>query len=43
MVQISCFQDRIRDADVENRPADTEGKGEGGMNWETDMYISYHV
>ena len=33
------FQDRIRDADVENRPVDTEGKGEGGMSWETDMYI----
>ena len=43
MVQISYFQDRIRDTDVENRPVDTEGNVEGGRNWETDMYIYYHV
>ena len=25
------------DADIENRLVDTEGAGEGGMNWESSM------
>ena len=43
MVQISLFQCKNRDADVENGHADTGG-GEGETNWELRIaYINYHV
>ena len=42
MVQISYFQDRIRDTDVENRPVDTEGKVEGGMKTEKATVCKKH-
>ena len=39
------LQGRKRDVDVENSFVDTEGKGEGGPNWESsiDIYTLLHV
>ena len=39
------LQGRKRDVDVENSFVDTEGKGEGGSNWESsiDIYTLLHV
>ena len=31
------MQDRERDTDVYNGLLDSEGEGEGGMNWENDI------
>ena len=31
----TCLQGRKGDTDIENRLADTEREGEGGMNWES--------
>ena len=31
------LQGKSREADIENRPVDTVGEGEGGMNWESSI------
>ena len=33
------FQGRNRDTDIENKPVDTAGEGEGGRNWESSVDI----
>ena len=41
-VQMSLFQGRNRDTDIENGHADTVGEGEGGMYWEIRIDIYAH-
>ena len=37
------MQNRKRDTDVQNRPLDSAGEGEGGMFQKNSMYIIYSV
>ena len=41
MVQMNIFPRQNRETDIENGYMDTEGKGEGGMDWDigNDVYI----
>ena len=36
-VLITYLQGSNKDADIENRPVDTAGGGEGGMSWESSV------
>ena len=45
MILMTYLQDSSGDADIENRPVDTVGEGEGGTNWGSSMetYTLPHV